>query len=466
MSAGEINSLSAAELAAKIACRDISPVEAVDAALCHLEAVQPSLNAFDSIAAEAAQDAARRSEATLFAGQAIGPLHGVPVSIKDLIDVAGLPARYGSLTLKDNVAKTDAPSVQRLKESGAIIIGKTTTSEFGYRGYTKSLVHGNTRNPWSLDRTPGGSSGGAVASVAAGVTAIALGTDGGGSVRAPCALTGLVGIKANFGRVPIWPASATPTLAHVGPIARSVEDAALLLRVISGPDDRDAFSLYPAIPAEPSVGALRGLKIAFSPALGYAKVDSEISEIVAKAIQSLVRLFPKIEAVDQVCEDPAEIMIVEFMGGCSAKLGEIVDRSPELIDPPLLDGIAAFRERTSADVMKVLRRRLAHREVLRLFFQKYDLLLTPTTPCEAWSIDRPVPPGHESAPVWTYFTYPFNLSGQPAGTIPCGMTNAGLPVGLQFVVPLCREDLLIASMRAAESVLDIRVRFPFEVKSL
>jgi aspartyl-tRNA(Asn)/glutamyl-tRNA(Gln) amidotransferase subunit A len=197
----------------------------------------------------------------------------VPISVKDTIDVGGLPASYGSLTMKDNVARSDAPSVERLRRAGAVILGKTTTPEYGWTGTTKSLVHGTTRNPWNTALTPGGSSGGAVASVAAGVTPIAIGTDGGGSVRAPCSLTGLVGVKANFARVPVWPVSAVMMLAHVGPIARNVADAVLVLRVIAGPDRRDPFSLMEPIGLEPDPETVRRLRVAFSPTLGFAKVE-------------------------------------------------------------------------------------------------------------------------------------------------------------------------------------------------
>jgi Asp-tRNA(Asn)/Glu-tRNA(Gln) amidotransferase A subunit family amidase len=206
----ELNRLDASELAGRIARREISPVEVIDAALARLDGTEPAINAFTAVDAAGARRAARAAELAVMRGDMLGPLHGVPVSVKDLVDVAGLPARYGSLTIKDNVARADAPSVERLKHAGAIILGKTATPEFGYRGVTKSLVHGVTRSPWNLALTPGGSSGGAVASVAAGVTPIALGSDGGGSTRGPCALTGLTGIKANYGRVPVWPASAIP----------------------------------------------------------------------------------------------------------------------------------------------------------------------------------------------------------------------------------------------------------------
>jgi aspartyl-tRNA(Asn)/glutamyl-tRNA(Gln) amidotransferase subunit A len=319
-----------------------------------------------------------------------------------------------------------------LRTAGAIVIGKTTTSEFGYRGYTKSLVHGNTRNPWNLTRTPGGSSGGAVASVAAGVTPVALGTDGGGSVRSPCAFTGLAGIKANFGRVPVWPASATPTLAHVGPIARSAADAALLLRTIAGPDDRDPFSLAPPILPEPHEGSLRGLRVAFSPTLGYAHVDRPVADIVAAAVERLRVVLPTIDLVDSVCPDPAEILAAEFIGGCSARLGDLVDAQPELIDPPLHAAIMEFRASTSDGFTRLLRRRLEHRETLLRFFENYDILLTPTAPCLAWDIDNGLPAGFEAATVWSYFTS--SSAKQPYMHVPSSQRPPGQSASVRHSV--------------------------------
>lgn len=458
----EINKMSAKSLAVAIANRKVSPVEAVEAALKRIEETEPQLNAFVQVDLDGARAAARDAEKTVMSGEPLGPLHGLPVSVKDLIDVKGLKATYGSLTLKDAVAFADAPSVERLRAGGAIIIGKTTTSEFGYRGYTNSLVHGNTRNPWNLQRTPGGSSGGAVASVAAGVSALALGTDGGGSIRAPSSLTGVVGIKANFARIPVWPASATPTLAHVGPIARTVDDASLLLSVCAGPDPRDPFSLMSPIGEVPTPNALRELRIAFSPTLGYARVEAQVAQAVAAAVQKLRMVFPNTELVEQVCPDEGEILAAEFIGGCSARLGDTVDDAPELIDPPLLAAIKSFRSTATDRLMRLLRRRLQHRERMRSFFERFDLLLTPATPCTAWDIDRGLPPGHEDAIVWSYFTYPFNLTGQPAGSLPCGLSQEGLPIGLQFVAPLAAEARLIGAMRAAEDVLGANCPVPID----
>ena len=460
MAMSELNKISAVNLARLIATGKVSPVEAVAAALERVEQTEPQLNAFIQVDAAGARSAARRAEADVSSGRPLGPLHGVPISVKDLIDVRDLRATYGSLTLKNAVASADSPAVERVRAAGAIIIGKTTTSEFGYRGYTKSLVHGNTRNPWDLQRTPGGSSGGAAASVAAGVTAIALGTDGGGSIRAPSSLTGLVGIKANFGRVPVWPASATPTLAHVGPMARSVADAASLLSVCAGPDARDPFSFLTPLGATPTPEEVRRLRVAFSPTLGYAKVEQPVAAAVSKAVENLEEIFPAIELLDKICDDEGEILAREFIGGCSARLEDVVDNDPQSIDPPLLAAIKDFRSLSADHYSRLLRRRLQHRETLRKFFERYDLLLTPTTPCAAWDIDRALPPGHENAIVWSYFTYPFNLTGQPAGSLPCALSTEGLPIGLQFVVPLCCESRLIGAMLAAEAVLETPCPLP------
>jgi aspartyl-tRNA(Asn)/glutamyl-tRNA(Gln) amidotransferase subunit A len=454
---------SACDMAARIRAKQLSPVDAVANALARLDEVEPHINAFVARNDERALAAARNAEDAVMRGDALGPLHGVPVSIKDLIDVAGMPCSYGSLTMTDYRPTEDAPSVVRLRRAGAIVIGKTTTSEFGYRGYTKSLVHGNTRNIWDLGRTPGGSSGGAVSSVAAGVTPLALGTDGGGSIRAPASFTGLVGIKAQFGRVPVFPASATPTLAHVGPFGRSVADAALCLGVIAGADLRDHSSLLP--PLTDTLGSARidGLKVAFSPTLGYGRVDSEVAAIVAAAVRAIGPALGGVEDVAEVCPDPAGILATEFIAGCSARIGDNVDRAPQLIDPPLFGAIKALRARSAGEYARVLRLRLDHRETMRRFFERYDVLLTPTTPVTAWPIEHEgVPPGHEDATVWSYFTYPFNLSGQPACSVPCGFTENGLPVGLQLVVRPLEEDLMVSVAMAIEAGLNLPARRPPE----
>ncbi len=451
----ELDYASAGDLARLIRNRQVSPVEVVSRALERLDETEPYLNAFVARCDEESLAAAQAAEQAALRSEAIGPLLGVPVSVKDLIDVAGMPCKYGSLTMADYKPSEDAPSVARLRAAGAIVIGKTATSEFGLRGYTDSLVHGVTRNVWDPALTPGGSSGGAVTSVAAGVTPIALGTDGGGSIRAPCALTGLSGIKAQHGRVPISPPSATPTLAHVGPIARTMADAALVLSVIAGRDLRDHTSLLPELGevATSSPIDFSRLRVAYSPTLGYARVAPEVAEIVDAGIQKLQQLLPNISQVESVCPDPAEILHTEFVAGCSARLGGLVDSQPERIDPVVVGAIEEFRRLPASRLAAVQRERLEHRKRLYEFFGFYDVLLTPTTPVPAWRVGTGVPPGYGNYLVWVFFTYPFNLTGQPAASVPCGFTENGLPVGLQIVVRPLEEGLLVPVASAVEEVL-------------
>lgn len=450
----------ASTLVSLLRSRRLSVVELVSNALQRLDETEPSLNAFVFRDDESAIASARASDKILALGGEFSPLLGIPVSVKDLIDVQGMPSAYGSLTMKGYVATVDSPSVARLRRAGAIILGKTSTSEFGYRGYTASLVHGVTRNYWNTNLTPGGSSGGAVTSVAAGITPIALATDGGGSIRAPCSLTGLVGIKAQFGRVPVYPPSATLTLAHIGPVARNVTDCETLLRLIAGPDSRDWTSLQsPMEPPFDSPFSWKNLRIAFSPTLGYARVDVKVANVVAAAIQTL----GVTKLIEYVCEDPAEILATEFIGGCSARLADSVECSPEKIDPPLLAAIEDFRRRSSTEVMNILRKRAYFRDHINQFFEEIDVLLTPTTPCTAWAIGQGVPPGLEDAKAWVFFTYPFNLTGQPAASIPCGWTREGLPVGLQVVVKPGKENLLIKVLKFIEQSLKVEVRSPSDL---
>jgi aspartyl-tRNA(Asn)/glutamyl-tRNA(Gln) amidotransferase subunit A len=389
----------------------------------------------------------------------LGPLHGVPVSVKDLIEVEHLPVQYGSLTMKDNVADVDAVVVERLREAGAILLGKTATPEFGYTGNTRSPLHGISRNPWNVALTPGGSSGGATASVAAGVTPIAIGTDGGGSIRNPSAFSGVVGINPQYARVPMWPAGVNPTILHTGPIARSTGDAALLLRVIAGPDGRDSFSLQASLGQEPDAQALRTLRVAFSPTLGAGKVDETVADTVAAAVTRLQAIFPLIETVSDDFPNAVEFHGPIFFAGISARFGDLVEMSPDLIDPPLLAGVKRFREMSVDRYTRLVRRQVAYRDTMRRFFDRYNLLLTPTVPCIAFDVEQAGPPrGLDIG----YFTRPFNHTGQPAVSIPCGLTKDNLPVGLQIVARSGDEATLIAAMRAAEMVLG-RLATPIQI---
>lgn len=327
---------SALELSRAIASRRVSPVELMQATLARAERLNPGLNCFATYAPEQALEAAKQAEQALMAGQPAGPLHGLPISIKDLIAVKDLPLTFGSRVMADNVATADAPSVERIRAAGACIIGKTTTSEFGCKAVGDSPLTGITRNPWDSAKTPGGSSAGAAASVAAGMTPFALGTDGGGSIRIPASLCGLFGIKAQFGRVPVYPVSATPTLAHVGPLTRTVRDAALLLSVISGQDSRDPFSV--AGPVPDYLGAcelaIKGMRIAWSRTLGYARPDPEVAAIAERAARVFMDLGCDVVEIDKVMdEDPVAMWTSEFYAGVGVRLKKPLAEQRDLLDP-------------------------------------------------------------------------------------------------------------------------------------
>jgi len=444
----EFDFMSASDLLKKIACREVSPVEVTMRAICRAEAVQPTINAFSVLTPELALEQARAAEKSVMQGRNLGRLHGIPVSVKDLIAVKGLPFSLGSKSMKNNVADLDAPSVEKLRAAGAIIIGKTTTSEFGCKAVGDSPLTGITRHPWNLDCSPGGSSAGAAASVAAGVTALALGTDGGGSLRIPASLTGCVGFKQSFGRVPVWPVSATPTLAHVGPLTRNVHDAALMAEVISGFDERDPHSIAASIPTLISSCStpLQGLRIAYSPTLGYAIPDSEVLKQTDRVFDSLKALGAKIEYVEEIfTEDPREIWMNAFYAGVSTRLRSTLESHEDILDPAVAIELSRAANLSMYDYFGSVFRRYNLRDNLRLFYEKYDILITPTLPVSAIPAGCNIPPGFEGRGLldWVYYTYPFNLTGNPALSLCAGFANDNMPVGIQVVGRSLHEQHVI-----------------------
>ena len=434
----EFDRMSAVELRQRIGEKTISPVDVTRRALELAEATQHDLNAFFILTPEAALAAARSAEDAVMKGQPLGPLHGIPFSVKDLIAVAGRPYASGSKAAVGNVAAADAPAVERARAAGAIFIGKTTTSEFGCKPVGDSPLTGITRNPWNMAKTPGGSSAGAVASVAAGITPFALGTDGGGSIRIPCCFTGLAGIKGHFGRVPVWPTSATPTLAHVGPIARTIEDAALLFSAIAGYDTRDPFAV--AGPVPDVMGATRapvaGLKVAYSPTFGYAKADADVLRVVDAAAKTIEALGCHVEVVDSIFEkDPADIWAAEFYAGVGTRLRSFVENQRDLLDPAVAEVLEAALKQDMRSYYERVFERYAFREKMRLVFEKYDVLISPVLPVSSLDVGKNIPDHltDRNLVSWVYYTYPFNLTGQPAGTICAGTAENGMPVGLQIV---------------------------------
>jgi Asp-tRNA(Asn)/Glu-tRNA(Gln) amidotransferase A subunit family amidase len=418
--------------------------------------VEPFLNAFVTPMPERAIEAARTADKALAEGREPGPLHGVPISVKDLINVGGVRTTFGSRTMAENVAEADAPSVERARAAGACIIGKTTTTEFGCKaGGGDSPLSGVTRNAWDASKTTGGSSAGAATSVAAGVTPFALGTDGGGSIRIPASFCGVFGMKAQFGRVPVFPTSATPTLGHVAPLARSVRDAALLLDVISGFDARDPASISGPVPDYLAAceAPLDGMRVAWSPTLGYARPTREVLEIVEDAVRAFEDLGCSVELVEEVMDDPVDLWNAEFYAGAGTRLKDALRNSPELLDPAVVEILEGALKGTVEEYYAKVFARYELREKVRRFFESYDLLLTPTLPVPPFGAGVNVPPElpDRSIVSWVYYTYPFNLTGNPAASIPCGFTGAGLPVGLQMVVGTNRETDLLRAAAAFET---------------
>lgn len=451
----DVGFMPATEMLAAFRARQLSPVEVMQALLARVEALQPRLNAFVLVDAERALAAARDSERRWQQGAPLGRLDGVPVSVKDLILTRGWPTRRGSRTVDPEQPWTeDAPVVARLREHGAIPFGKTSTPEFGWKGLDDSPLTGATRNPWDLERTPGGSSGGAAAQVAAGLGPLALGTDGGGSVRIPASFCGIFALKPSFGRVPAWPASPFSTVAHVGPMTRTVADAALMLTVLAEPDWRDWYALPPegADYSEGLEAGLAGLRIAWSPDLGYAQVDPEVARIAADAVAAFSDLGAAVEARDPGFASPHEPFWTHWLLGCRNLLRNLTPAQRDMLDPGLRH---CFEDSLEIGIDRALdgqNARAALGHAMNRFHRDWDLLLTPTLAVPAFALGRLDPEGRQDRNWlgWTPFSYPFNLTQQPAATVPCGFTAAGLPVGLQIVGPMHADALVLRAARAFE----------------
>lgn len=445
--------LSATEMVAAFRLGELSPVEATRASLDRIAECDRTVNAFCLVDEESALAAARESERRWHAGTPAGPLDGVPVSIKDIFLTRGWPTLRGSRTIDpDQEWDADAPAVARLRESGAVPVGKTTTPEFAWKGVTDNALTGVTRSPWDPSTTAGGSSGGSAASVALGMTPISVGSDGGGSVRIPGAFTGTFAMKPTYGVIPLFPASPFGTLSHAGPMSWTVPDAALLLDVLARPDSRD-WSAGPA-PVRPFSEVLddgvAGLRVAFSPDLGFVRVDPEVADRVARAAEAFTELGAHVERVDPGFADPIEPFKVLWYAAATKTMAGVKPDVRELVDPSLRE-IAALGEAYSAqDYLDATADRMALGQAMGAFHDTYDLLLTPTLPIPAFTAGQEVPDGWPDPRwmSWTPFTYPFNMTQQPAATLPCGFTSAGLPVGLQVVGKRHDDAKVLAACQA------------------
>ncbi|MBO0766251.1 MAG: amidase [Hyphomicrobiaceae bacterium] len=447
----------AAELVALYRAKALSPVEATKAALARIERHGGAVNAWVHLDPDGALVAARASEARWQAGAPQGPLDGVPMGIKDNIVVAGMPARYGSRLTSSAPRQVDAPAAARVRAAGAVLLGKSAMPEYGWKATSDSPLTGLTRNPWDTRMTSGGSSAGAVAATVLGMGALHLGTDGGGSIRIPSAFTGCFGLKPTRARVPAYPAAPLGTLAHVGPLTRTVADAALALTVIAAPDARDVYA-WPA-PA-PDFGdgleaGVRGLRIAFSPRLGYAlRVHPEVESAVAAAARTFETLGAIIEEADpDMGGDPIAVWNAFWWPAMRYQLNALNERWRELADPGLVAALDASEPVSVADHLNAQLKRADLHNALVRFHQTYELLLTPALPLPAFEVGALVPRSGEWGSAWADwapFSYPFNLTTQPAASIPCGLTAAGLPIGLQIVGPIGADALVLRAARAFE----------------
>jgi aspartyl-tRNA(Asn)/glutamyl-tRNA(Gln) amidotransferase subunit A len=445
--------------------KTLSPVEITQAALDAIDAYDAHVNAFVLVDADGALAAAKQSEARWQAGEPLGPGDGVPTSIKDAFWTRGWPTVRGShLIDAAGPWEEDAPCVARLRETGAVILGKTTTPEYSWKGVTDSARHGVTGNPWDPAMTSGGSSGGSASAVGLGMGPWSVGTDGGGSVRIPAAFTGTVALKPTYGLIPLYPPSPFGTLSHAGPMTRSVRDAAALLDVICGFDGRD----WSAMPT-PSTSFLHGLddgvagmRVGYSSDLGFVRNDSEVSAAVRAAVDVLAGLGAEVDEVDPGFADPVQAFHVLWFSGEAKVLQAYGAAVDDRVDAGLRRTAAIGATYSASDYLDATALRMELGSLMGRFHQTYDVLVTPTLPLAAFPVGRDVPDGWPSPDwtSWTPYTYPFNLTQQPALSVPCGFTSAGLPIGLQIVGARHADVLVLRAGQAYQSATDWHRRLP------
>lgn len=458
MMSKELAALSASEASKLFAAGELSPVEVTASVVESIEAFNPYLNAFCWLDTEGALAEAAESEARWQRGAPLSALDGVTFTVKDLSMTKGWPTRRGSRAIgPEGPWLEDAPSVARMREAGGVPLGKTTVPEFGATGTTRSELCGVTRNPWDLSKSPGGSSGGSSAAAAANMGAIALASDAAGSVRWPASFTGTFGLKTTHGRVPDYPSSYLGTLAVIGPITRTVADAALCMDVITQDDPRDSYALPPAPKYADIVDLndLSGMRILFSPDLGFVDVDPEIAEMVRRAVEELRRLGAEVDETDYVMNDPGIVLGTLMRPGLANafRLFGFTEEDAEIMHPRLLEYVAAGRETSLSDYLHAREKREELGASMREIYRDYDLLITPTLPIPPHGAEEE----QSSDPRYSHITNalaltsPFNLTKQPAASLPVGLNADGLPVGMQVVGPLYGEVDILRLCHAYET---------------
>jgi aspartyl-tRNA(Asn)/glutamyl-tRNA(Gln) amidotransferase subunit A len=459
MDAIELCYMPALELGEAIRAKKVSPVEVVDAVLARIERLNPTLNAYCTVTAAAARAAAKEAEAVVMRGDVLGTLHGIPVSIKDLVTTKGLRTTHGSKLYEQFIPDDDAPVVERFKRAGAIILGKTNTPEFGHKAITDNLLFGPTRNPWNLEYTPGGSSGGAAAAVATGLGPLAVGTDAGGSIRIPASCCAIFGLKPTLGLVAMAPTfGGLETLSHTGPMTRTVRDAALMLNSMVGADPRDLSSL-PAVETDYLTGldrGIQGLRVAWSPDWGYAAVDPDVRQIAEAAAKRFTDLGCQVEEAHPGFADPAETYQVLSTASRAARVADRWPAERDRFDPSFAVQIEAGMRWSAVDFVRASNVRRTLNETFVRFFTQYDLLLTPTMaappPRVKVEVHAEIAGRQVTRLGWLAFTFPLSLIGYPAASVPCGWTREGLPVGLQITAPRLADALVLRASAAFEAL--------------
>lgn len=458
MMAETFETLTAVEALSRFGEKTLSPEALVDDCMARIARDNPKVNAFTCINEVEARRLAEESAQRWKAGAPLGPLDGVPVTIKDLTLTKGLPTRLGSTTTApDGPWEVDAPISRHLRNAGAIVIGKTTSPEFGWKGVTDNPLHGITRNPWNTELTPGGSSGGAGAAAALNLGLLHQGSDAGGSIRIPCSFTGTFGIKPTFGWVPQWPASTMSTLSHLGPMTRTAADSALMLSVMAQPDARDGYSGNPLGPdwLTPPPADLRGWRIAFSANLGYVDVAPDIAQRVEEAVAHLEALGATVERIDPGFSDPLKTFNTLWFAGATQALERLNEKQKAALDPGFLDIARRGQDVSLSAYLAARRERSELTAHMATFHEQYDLLVTPTMPIAPFAAGHNVPPddSYRDWMDWTPFSYPFNLTQQPAASLPCGLDSQGLPVGLHLVADKYQDLKVLHAAQLLERFL-------------
>lgn len=468
----DLNFAPAYNLAARIRSRDLSPVELMESCLSRIEKTNRVLNAFIAMKPEQALAEARALADRIARGEDPGPLAGIPIGVKELEDVEGFPSTHASVPFKDCYPARDSIQVERLRRAGGIILGKTNSPEFGSTAFTRNLLFGVTRNPWSPDRTPGGSSGGSSAAVASGMVPLATGSDGGGSIRIPACYTGLFGMKCTFGRIPRGPFEMLEWGDTVvfGPLTRTVRDAALYLDAVVGAHPADPDSL--PHPGMSYIAVLERLpprlRIAWSPTLGYARSQPDVMREVMTAVNVFEKLGHSVEEIDDVFPQAALAWAMIAGAEVYAEIADHIEAHRSEFGRGFLAGTELMRNVTPDRYGQAQRVRAELVNILWRLFDRYDLLLTPTLPTEAFDANGKMPAEIDGRPVespieFVAFTYPFNLTGHPAASVRAGFTDAGLPAGLQIVGPRHRDDLVLQASYAYECERPWNDRWPVEI---